>query len=132
MKQTMQNLSEFKISTPKRRSKLEKTLQEKADRIEQGIFAECLSENRISETIEFTFGWVEIEMRSHGTIEVTVCHSENGHESPMLEATIVGILPDWWSVQTKPRTGYERNRNFKTTCGATAGIGNNSSKWQEQ
>ena len=96
-----------------KKSKITKFLQDIAERVEHAIYEECLSENRISETIEFTSGWVEIEMRSDGAKEVAVCHSYNEHESPRLEVTIAGMLPDWYSVQIRAENEAREEEEYR-------------------
>mgnify|MGYP003571443047 CR=1 FL=1 len=111
--QEARKLSEIKVSTPKRQSKMAKFLQELADRIEQAIYEECLTEDRISVNVEYHDGWIEVYMKSDGTCEVAVCHSDNDHESPTLEATIAGILPDWYSVRTRALEEERKEEEFR-------------------
>ena len=107
------NLSDFKVSTPKMQSKTAKFLQELADRIEQAIYEECLTEDWISVNVEYHDGWIEVFMKNDGTCEVAVCHSDNEHVSPTLEATIAGILPDWYSVKTRALEEERKEQEFR-------------------
>ena len=113
MIQGAENLSEFKVLTPKRTKKRVSFLQSIVDRIEEAIYSECLFEDRIYENIEYKDGWIEIYVKSDGTTEVTVCHSDNEHESPRLEATIAGMLPDWWSVRTRAEEDEREEQEFR-------------------
>ena len=113
MSQGAENLSEFKVLTPKRTKKRASFLQSIVDRIEEAIYSECLWEDRISENIEFKDGWIEISMNSNGSCEVSVCHIDNEHESPRLEATIAGMLPDWWSVRTRAEEDEREEQEFR-------------------
>lgn len=113
MSQGAENLSEFKVLTPKRTKKRASFLQSIVDRIEEAIYSECLFENRISENIEYKDGWIEISMNSNGSCEVSVCHLDNEHESPRLEATIAGMLPDWWSVRTRAEEDEREEQEFR-------------------
>ena len=99
--------------TQKRTKKRVSFLQSIVDRIKEAIYSECLLEDRISESIEYNDGWIEIYMKSDGTTEVTVCHSENEHESPRLEATIAGMLPDWWSIRTRSEEDEREEQEFQ-------------------
>lgn len=105
--------SVFRHSTPKRKSSKAKFLQDIVDRVEQVIYEECLTEDRISVSVEYHDGWIDIYMKSDGTCEVTVCHSDNEHESPTLETTIAGILPDWWAVQTRALEEERNEQEFR-------------------
>lgn len=113
MSQGAENLSEFKVLTQKRTEKRISFLQSIADRIEEVIYSECLFEDRISENIEFKDGWIEINMNSNGSCEVSVCHLDNEHESPRLEATIADMLPDWWSVRTRAEEDERKEQEFQ-------------------
>lgn len=113
MSQGAENLSEFKVLTPKRTKKRASFLQSIVDRIEEAIYSECLFEDRISENIEYKDGWIEISMNSNGSCEVSVCHLDNEHESPRLEATIAGMLPDWWSVRTRAEEDEREEQEFR-------------------
>lgn len=113
MSQGAESLSEFKVLTQKRTKKRVSFLQSIVDRIKEAIYSECLLEDRISESIEYNDGWIEIYMKSDGTTEVTVCHSENEHESPRLEATIAGMLPDWWSIRTRSEEDEREEQEFQ-------------------
>ena len=113
MSQGAENLSEFKVLTPKRTKKRDSFLQSIVDRIEEAIYSECLFEDRISENIEYKDGWIEISMNSNGSCEVSVCHLDNEHESPRLEATIAGMLPDWWSVRTRAEEDEREEQEFR-------------------
>lgn len=113
MSQGAENLSEFKVLTPKRTKKRASFLQSIVDRIEEAIYSECLWEDRISENIEYKDGWIEISMNSNGSCEVSVCHLDNEHESPRLEATIAGMLPDWWSVRTRAEEDEREEQEFR-------------------
>ena len=99
--------------TPKRTKKRASFLQSIVDRIEEAIYSECLFEDRISENIEYKDGWIEISMNSNGSCEVSVCHLDNEHESPRLEATIAGMLPDWWSVRTRAEEDEREEQEFR-------------------
>lgn len=113
MKQNAEKLSGFKVLTPKRTNKRISFLQSIVDRIEEAIYSECLFEDRIFENIEFKDGWIEISMNSNGSCEVSVCHLDNEHESPRLEATIAGMLPDWWSVRTRAEEDEREEQEFQ-------------------
>ena len=113
MSQGAENLSEFKVLTPKRTKKRASFLQSIVDRIEEAIYSECLWEDRISENIEFKDGWIEISMNSNASCEVAVCHIDDVHESPRLEATIAGMLPDWWSVRTRAEEDEREEQEFR-------------------
>lgn len=113
MSQGAENLSEFKVLTPKRTKKRASFLQSIVDRIEEAIYSECLFEDRISENIEYKDGWIEISMNSNGSCVVSVCHLDNEHESPRLEATIAGMLPDWWSVRTRAEEDEREEQEFR-------------------
>lgn len=113
MSQGAENLSEFKVLTPKRTKKRVSFLQSIVDRIEEAIYSECLFEDRISENIEYKDGLIEIYMRSDGTTEVTVCYSYYEHESPRLEATIAGMQPDWWPVCTRAKEDEREEQEFR-------------------
>ncbi len=99
--------------TPKRTKKRASFLQSIVDSIEEAIYSECLWEDRISENIEYKDGWIEISMNSNGSCEVSVCHLDNEHESPRLEATIAGMLPDWWSVRTRAEDDEREEQEFR-------------------
>lgn len=113
MSQGAENLSEFKVLTPKRTKNRASFLQSIVDRIEEAIYSECLFEDRISENIEYKDGWIEISMNSNGSCEVSVCHLDNEHESQMLEATIAGMMPDWWSVRTRAEEDEREEQEFR-------------------
>ena len=113
MSQGAESLSEFKVLTKKRIKKRVSFLQSIVDRIEEAIYSECLWEDRIYESIDYNDGWIEIYMKSDGTTEVTVCHSDNEHESPRLEATIAGMLPDWWSIRTRSEEDEREEQEFR-------------------
>lgn len=113
MNQGAEILSEFKVLTKKRTKKRASFLQSIVDRIEKAIYSECLFEDRISDNIKYKDGWIEIYMKSDGTTEVTVFHSDNVHESPRLEATIAGMLPDWWSVRTRAEEDEREEQEFR-------------------
>lgn len=113
MKQSAEKLSEFNVLTQKRTDKRVSFLQSIVDRIKEAIYSECLWKDRISENIEYKDGWIEIYMKSDGTTEVTVCHSDNEHESPRLEATIADMLPYWWSVRTMAEENKREEQEFQ-------------------
>lgn len=113
MSQGAESISEFKVLTQKRTKKRVSFLQSIVDRIEETIYSECLREDRIYESIDYNDGWIEIYMKSDGTTEVTVCHSENEHESPRLEDTIAGMLPDWWSIRTRSEEDEREEQEFR-------------------
>ena len=112
MSQCAESLSEFKVLTQKQTKRRDSFLQSIVDRIKEAIYSACLWEDRISESIEYNDGWIEICMKSDGTTEVTVCHSGNEHESPRLEAAIAGMLPDWWSVRTRAEEDEREEQEF--------------------
>lgn len=105
--------SEFKVLAKKRKQKMANFLQSIVTMIEEAIYAECLCENRIFEKVEYRDGWIEISMNSNGGCEVSVCHLDNEHESPRLEATIAGMLPDWWSVRTRAEEDEREEQEFR-------------------
>lgn len=113
MSQGAESISEFKVFTQKRTKKRVSFLQSIVDRIEEAIYSECLLEDRIYESIDYNDGWIEIYMKSDGTTEVTVCHSENEHESPRHEDTIAGMLPDWWSIRTRSEEDEREEQEFR-------------------
>lgn len=113
MSQGAESISEFKVLTQKRTKKRVSFMQSIVDRIEEAIYSECLWEDRIYESIDYNDGWIEIYMKSDGTTEVTVCHSENEHESPRLEDTIACMLPDWWSIRTRYEEDEREEQEFR-------------------
>lgn len=80
--------------------------------IEDRIFEECLNDDKVFVVIRCKSGSVEVSMKSDGTNEVAVCHN-NDHTSPTLEATITGMLPDWWSVQTRAEEEERKEQEFR-------------------
>ena len=113
MSQGAENLSEFNVLNPKHGKKRASFLQSVVNRIEEAIYSECLWEDRISENIEHKDGWIEISMNSNGGCEVSVCHIDNDHKSPRLEATIAVMLPDWWSVRTRAEEDEREEQEFR-------------------
>jgi len=106
-------LSEIKVSPQKNPSKMEKFLKDIVERIEQAVYEKCLTEDRIFISVEYRDGWIEVHMKSNGTSEVVVCHSDNEHESPTLEAAITGILPDWCTVWTRAFEEERKEQEFR-------------------
>ena len=103
-----EKLSEFK-KKPSRKAFLDAIVEQ----IEQAIYEECLSESSVSVNVEYHDGWIEVYVKNDGTCEVTVCHSDNEHESPTLETTIAGMVPDWWSVQTRAEEEARKEEEFQ-------------------
>ena len=106
------NLSEFKVSGRKQ-GKRDAFLTSIIEKIEERIYAECLGDDHVFVNIESNDGWIEVYMKSDGTCEVVVCHSKNEHESPMLESTITGMLPDWWSIHTRAEEDEREEQEFQ-------------------
>ena len=87
------NLSEIKVSDRNGRAFLSSLIR----KIEERIYAECLTEDKVSVSVRYGAGTIEVLVSSDGTNEVAVCH-DNGHESPTMESTIAGMIPDWWAI----------------------------------
>lgn len=107
-----ENLSEIKKVGSKSPS-CRPFLDALVEKIEQAIYEECLTEDWVSVNAEYHDGWIEVFVKKDGTCEVSVCHSDNEHESPTLEATIAGMVPDWYSVQTKALEDKREEQEFK-------------------
>ena len=113
MSQGDESLSELNVLTSKRTKKRISFLQSVVDRIEEAIYSECLWKDRMSENIEYKAGWIEISMNSNGGYEGSVCHLDNEHKSPRLEAAIAGMLPYWWSVRTRAEEDEREEQEFR-------------------
>ena len=105
-------LSEFKESGAGKPS-LRPFIASIIDDIEARIFEECLQDDKIWMNVEYKDGWIEIYMTSKGDREVIVTHSGNEHESPTLASTIAGLLPDWYSVQTRAIEEERKEQEFR-------------------
>ena len=110
--QASRNLSEFKETAQEMASRT-LFLQQLVDMIEERIYSECLTEDYVCLNIEYADGWIEVYMKSYGTCDVAVYHSKNEHESPTLEATITGMLPDWWSIHTRAEEDDRAEQEFQ-------------------
>lgn len=82
-------------------------------KVKQAIYDECLSGNRIILNEKCASGTIEIYMTSQGDCEVLVLHADNEHRSPTLEATIVEMMPDWWSIQSKAEDEEREEQEFR-------------------
>lgn len=97
MSETTAILSEIKVSGAKKPSERD-FIRDIVKKIEERILMECLTSNDVFLRVDYRSGSVEVRMTSSGENEVMVYHSGNDHESPVLEATITGKLPDWWAI----------------------------------
>ena len=101
------------FSDDKKKPSRKAFLDEIVETIEQAIYEECLSECSVSVNVEYHDGWIEVYMKNDGTCEVSVCHSDNEHESPTLESTIAGMMPDWRSIQTRAEEEARKEEEFQ-------------------
>lgn len=113
MTQEVDFVTEIKDLTSKRPSKTDLFLASLVEKMEQAIYDECLSEDRISLNVEYASGTIEISMTSQGDCEVEVIHADNEHTSPTLEATIAGKMPDWWSIQSRAEEEERQEQEFR-------------------
>lgn len=113
MTQEVDFVTEFKVLTPKRPSKTALFLASLVEKMEQAIYDECLFENRVSLNVEYASGTIDIYMTNQGDCEVSVIHADNEHNSPTLEATIAGRIPDWWSIQPRAEDEERKEQEFQ-------------------
>ena len=113
MRQNVELVTGLKDLTPKSPSRRDMFLASLVERMEEAIYDECLSENRISLNVEYASGTIEIYMTSQGNCEVAVIHANNEHNSPTLEATIAGLVPDWSTIQSKAEEEERTEQEFR-------------------
>lgn len=113
MSQEVDFVTEIKGLTPKRPSKTALFLASLVEKMEKAIYDECLLENRISLNVKYASGTIEIYMTSQGDCKVAVIHADNEHNSPTLEATIAGSVPDWWAIRSRAEEDERTEQEFR-------------------
>ena len=107
--QDVNSLTEIRV-LPQKRELLIDSLVKK---MEQAIYNECLFEDRISLNVEYTSGIIEIHMKSNGDCEVGIVHFGNEHNSPTLESTISGLMPDWYSIKSQAEKEEKEEKEYQ-------------------
>ena len=111
--QELLKVTEFKSMTPKRPSRMVLFLDSIVKRMEKEMYDRCQFEDSVSLNFEYASGTIEVVVTKDGGCDVAVVHSGNEHISPTLEATIAGVMPDWWSIQTRSEQDGRDERDFK-------------------